>query len=213
MKKMIVVVFVIICILFPGCVTMTDKEKTVAEGAALGTTAGTVLGALYGGGRGAAIGGAAGGAIGYWVGSLIAERKSQYASREDFLAAEIKRLSEVNEATVAYNQQLRVNISRLSREVENLKYIYAQKDVRQEMLLTKRAELKERLQINAELERELADELEVQMALLDQERVAESDANLQISQLENEILVLQDNLEHLRKGSVQLAGIDERLQI
>ncbi len=213
MKRLMLATLLIIAMLLPGCATMTDKEKTVAGGAALGAGVGTALGALIGGGRGAAIGAAVGGATGLLVGSVIAERKSQYASREDFLAAEIKRVAEYNETTSAYNQQLRVNIARLEEEVDYLKDEHAQEEVRHEMLIAKRAELTQQLHFNAELEQDLANELEVLMAILDQERDSESDDNLQISQLENEILALQDNLELLREGSVQLAGIDERLQL
>ncbi|MCF8088843.1 MAG: hypothetical protein K9K63_07360 [Desulfotignum sp.] len=200
--------------LLSGCVTMSDKEKTVAEGTAVGAAVGTALGAVIGGGRGAAIGAAIGGAAGLTIGNIIAQRKNQYANREEFLTGEIQRVAEYNEKAREYNKQLQVEIARLSKEVDYLQTEHAQGEARKESLIAKKNELSKQLEFNDELEQDLSNELDVLIAILEeQEQGSEADESIHISELEQEILELENNLTELREGSVQLASIDERLQL
>jgi chromosome segregation ATPase len=212
---MIGVTFLIFCMLLSGCVTMSDKEKTVAEGTAVGAAVGTALGAVIGGGRGAAIGAAIGGATGLTIGNIIAQRKNQYANREEFLTGEIQRVAEYNEKAREYNKQLQVEIARLSKEVDYLQTEHAQGEARKESLIAKKNELSKQLEFNDELEQDLSNELDVLIAIIEeeQERGSEADESIHISELEQEIFELGNNLAELREGSVQLASINERLQL
>ena len=196
-----------------GCATMSDRQQTVGGGAAVGAGLGAVLGYVVGDGRGALIGAAIGGAAGALAGHVVAERKAQYASREDFLDAEAKRVAEYNATARDYNEQLRKDIARLSEEAETLRADYGRQEAQQVQLAQKRSELQDRLQRSAALEQELAKELDVQKVVLEQERQEAPKDDPYIAELEKEVLALQANLESLREGSVQLAGIDERLSI
>lgn len=195
-----------------GCMT-TDRQQTVGGGVAVGAGLGAILGYVAGGGEGALIGAAIGGAAGGLAGHVVAERKAQYASREDFLDAETKRVAEYNATARDYNEQQRKDIARLSEEAETLRADYGRQEARQVQLAQKRSELRDRLQRSATLEQELAKELDVQKAVLEQERKEAPKDDPYIAELEKEVLALQANLESLREGSVQLAGIDERLSI
>ncbi len=63
-----------------GCASMSETQKTSAQGAGVGAAAGALIGALAGGGKGAAIGagvGAAAGAAGGYVWSQRMEKQRQ----------------------------------------------------------------------------------------------------------------------------------------
>ncbi len=206
-------ILLVVSLLLPGCAGMTDRQQTVAGGTGVGAAVGGILGYIVGDTTGAVVGAVVGGAAGALAGHIIAKRKAEYASREDFLAAEINRLAEYNETARIYNEQLREDIARLSDEAEVLRAEYSQEEAKQVVLAEKRAELEERLQRNAALEQDLAKELQVQTAVLEEERKDAAEDDPYIAELEIEVLELQANIELLREGSVQLAGIDERLSI
>ena len=213
MDKMQVMTVLVLLLLLLGCVTMTDEQRTKAGGTLTGAVIGGAIGYALGEEKGAGLGALLGGATGFIVGREVAKRKSQYASREDFLAAEIQQVAQYNEEARAYNQQLRFDIARLEKEVDKLQDDKLHEKERQKLLASNRAELKERIQFNKELEQGLAKELEILTAILTQERNPEATDDLQIAELETEVLELQNNLEELRIGSSQLAKIDERLQL
>ncbi|NCC94357.1 MAG: glycine zipper 2TM domain-containing protein, partial [Opitutae bacterium] len=77
MKKIakVLVVVLLVFALLPGCATMSDQNRTKAEGTGVGAVVGGLLGLAIGGGRGAAIGAAAGAGLGFLVGNEIAKRK------------------------------------------------------------------------------------------------------------------------------------------
>jgi chromosome segregation ATPase len=203
MKKIAVTSLLFFCLLLQGCATMMDEQRTKADAAA--------------GGCYIILGKEKWGALGYLivpsVYSEVAKRKSQYASREDFLAAEIQQVSQYNEEAKAHNQQLRLDIARLEEEVNRLQDDKLHEKERQTLLASNRAELKEMIQFNKALEQGLAKEIDILAEILAQERKPEGTDDLQIAKLETEVLELQKNFEELRTSSDQLAKIDERLQL
>ncbi len=212
MNRYFIVILLIFVLLLPGCATMGDKVKTKTQAILIGTPVIGIAGALATRDpRARLIIIILGAAVSYKIGEEIANRKAEYVSREDFLAAEIQMVSECNKATKDYNSQLRAEIAQFASEVEILRSKHADEETRQEQIALKRTELEERLQINSVLEQRLSKELEIQIAILDQERIPGSDDDSHIAKLEAEISELKSNIEELREGSIQLAAINERL--
>ncbi|MCR5536720.1 MAG: hypothetical protein K6F05_04815 [Succinivibrio sp.] len=113
-----------------GCTNISDdgtrtKTEGTLAGAGIGAALGAAIGALAGKGKGAAIGAAigagVGGAGGYMVGSHVAEKKAEYASREDLLNDRIARVRDLNEQSKIYNASLRKTINNLDKELSKLR--------------------------------------------------------------------------------------------
>lgn len=211
MRSIILLLF--ICALIPGCAGMSDQGRTKAEGTAIGAVAGGLLGLVIGGEKGAAIGAAAGAGLGFLAGNEVAKRKKAYANTEDFLDAEIASTQEFNHTAIAYNNKLSTEISSLQQESTSLLAKYNSGKVNKEALAKKRTELDKQIAANTKLEKTLAEELEVQNTILAQERKDRPADDKYIARLEKEVNTLQKNLETLRNGSTQLAGIDQRLSV
>lgn len=206
-------ILVIVVSLLPGCATMSDSTRTKAEGAGVGAAVGAGLGYLMGGGRGAAIGAAAGAGVGFLVGNEIAKRKQSYASTEDFLNAEISNTEEYNRTAVAHNQKLSRDIAVLEKESQNLRREYDQGKAKKKTLVAKRDQLQKRLSDSQKLENTLSRELEVQTAILQDERKTRPANDPYIARLEKEVAALQKNLNQLQNNNAQLASIDQRLSV
>ncbi|MCR5084970.1 MAG: hypothetical protein K6A65_05650 [Succinivibrionaceae bacterium] len=112
-----------------GCTNIKDDAtRTKTEGALAGTGIGAAIGAgigaLIGGGRGAAIGAAIGAGIGsisgFFVGKHVADKKAEYASREDWLDACLERSKQMTAESRKINEELRAEVSALDKETRRL---------------------------------------------------------------------------------------------
>ena len=215
MKKIakVLVVALLVFALLPGCATMTDQNRTKAEGTGVGAVLGGLLGYAVGGGKGAAIGAAAGAGLGFLVGNEIAKRKQAYASTEDFLDAEIANTQEYNKTAIAYNAQLSKDVAQLEKESTALRAKYDKGQVDKKALAAKSDSLQKKIDDSKKLEDTLAKELEVQTAILEDEKKTRPADDQYIVRLEKEVAALQKNLDTLRDGSTQLAKIDQRLSV
>lgn len=208
-----IVILVVICALVPGCATTSDQTRTKAEGTAVGAVLGGLLGYAVGGGRGAAIGAVAGAGVGFLVGNEVAKRKQAYASSEEFLDAEIATTQEYNRTTLAYNQKMSQDIAVLEKESTTLRAQYDKGKTDKQTMVAKREQLQKRIDDSKKLEENLSREVEVQTAILEQERKERPAEDQRIAKLEKEVAALQKNLDQLRDGSAQLARIDQRLSV
>ncbi|SFF11499.1 OmpA family protein [Nitrosomonas sp. Nm166] len=77
MKARTILIISSIIMALSGCATMTESQRTTAQGGALGAGAGAALGALIGGGRGAAIGAGSGALLGAGAGYLWSQRMEE----------------------------------------------------------------------------------------------------------------------------------------
>lgn len=201
-------------LLVGGCETLPDQQRTQAEGAAVGAVLGGLLGYAIGGdAKSAAVGAALGGGAGYLVGNEIAERKQQYANAEDFLDAEIQRTAEFNRTTRQYNNQLRKDIATLDKESRTLQKRYQSGKASRADLAKKKQQLENKIAKHNQLEATLAKEQEINTAILTEERQNRGDKDPYVKRLDKENKELQAQIETLRKSSVQLANIDERLSV
>ena len=192
---------------------MSDQNRTRAEGAGIGALLGAGVGALVGGGRGAAIGAALGAGAGFVVGNEIAKRKQSYASTEDFLNAEIANTQEYNRTALAYNTKLAQEVATLDKESKALRAQYDQGKTNKQTLVAKSTALQKKIDDAKKLENTLAQELDVQTAILADEKKTRPANDQYIVRLEKEVQTLQKNLDQLRSGSTQLARIDQRLSV
>jgi uncharacterized protein YcfJ len=215
MKKIVkrLYVVLIVCLLLSGCASMSDQDRTKAEGAGVGAVLGGLLGYAVGDERGLAIGVAAGAGLGYLLGNEISKRKQAYASSEEFLDAEIASTHEFNRTTMAYNKKLSEDIDTLEKESKSLRGKYDKGAVDKKALAAKSADLQKRVDGIKKLEKSLAKELEVQTAILADEKKTRPDDDQYIVRLEKEVNALQKNLDKLHEGSTQLARIDQRLSV
>lgn len=212
LAKMAVVLLLVLALL-PGCATTSDQTRTKAEGAGVGAVLGGLLGYAVGGGRGAAIGAAAGAGLGFLVGNEIAKRKQAYASTEEFLDAEIANTQEYNKTAIAYNAQLSKDVATLEKQSKTLRAQYDKGAVDKKVLTAKSDELQKKIDASKKLENTLAKELEVQTAILADEKKTRPAGDQYVARLEKEVATLQKNLDKLRAGSTQLAQIDQRLSV
>jgi len=210
--KTCLITFVLVALLVSGCAT-SDQTRTKAEGAGIGAAIGGLAGYLIGDEKGALIGAAAGAGVGFLAGREIAKRKAEYASREDFLDAEITRTAEYNETIRAYNQQNEMELAALEKEAEALREAYETGAEQKSSLLAKQADIKERLAQHKELEEDLVAELEVQTEIIEQEGADAPEDDPYIAKLEKEVQELRANIQTLQEDSAQLASIDERLSV
>lgn len=208
-----IVIIVLVLALLPGCATMSDQTRTKAEGTGVGAVVGGLLGYAIGGGRGAAIGAALGAGAGFLVGNEIAKRKQAYANNEDFLDAEISNTQEYNKTAIAYNAKLSKDVAALDKESKALRAKYDKGQVDKKALAAKSDALQKKIDDSKKLEDNLAKELEVQTAILAEEKKSRPADDKYIVRLEKEVAALQKNLDKLRAGSSQLAQIDQRLSV
>ncbi|UTF51348.1 glycine zipper domain-containing protein [Desulfomicrobium sp. ZS1] len=215
MKKIVKVLVVVLLVfaMLPGCATMTDKNRTQAEGTGVGAVLGGLLGYAVGGGKGAAIGAAAGAGLGFLVGNEIAKRKQAYATTEEFLDAEISNTQEYNKTAIAYNAKLSKDVATLEKQSKTLRAQYDKGTVDKKVLAAKSDELQKKIDASKKLENTLAKELDVQTAILADEKKARPAGDQYVARLEKEVGTLQKNLDKLRDGSTQLAQIDQRLSV
>ena len=206
------VVFMAAVLLVSGCAT-SDQTRTKAEGAGIGAALGGLAGYLIGDEKGALIGAAAGAGVGFLAGREIAKRKAEYASREDFLDAEITRTAEYNQTIRAYNQKNEVELAALENEAEALREAYEAGAEQKSTLLAKQAEIKERLSQHQDLEEDLLAELKIQNGIIQEEGSEAAEDDPYIAKLEKEVQELRANIEVLQEDSAQLASIDERLSV
>jgi Glycine zipper len=104
------------------CACATDTQKTQAQGGGAGAVLGALIGVAVGhDARAALIGGAIGGAAGLAVGDSVAQKKAQYARREDALRGSAARAQQLARLTQQENEHLRGDVARLDRAVESLR--------------------------------------------------------------------------------------------
>ena len=164
-------------------------------------------------GKGAAIGAAAGAGLGFLVGNEIAKRKQAYATTEEFLDAEISNTKEYNKTAIAYNAKLSKDVATLEKQSKTLRAQYDKGTVDKKVLAAKSDELQKKIDASKKLENTLAKELDVQTAILADEKKARPAGDQYVARLEKEVNTLQKNLDKLRDGSTQLAQIDQRLSV
>lgn len=193
--------------------TRTKTEGTLA-GAGLGGAAGALIGLAAGGGRGAAIGAAigvgAGSLIGYAVGSHIADKKAEYASREDWLDACIAQADRTAVDARDYNHQLESELASLERKSKNMRAAYKAKKISRDKMVAEKRVVDNRIAKNNERIQVVQEEVKRQQNVLSDTRQHGTSAevkrvNAKISELNKEVSKLKRNQDRFMSTSEALA--------
>jgi uncharacterized protein (DUF3084 family) len=120
---------------------------------------------------------------------------------------------EYNKTAIAYNAKLSKDVAALDKESKALRAKYDKGAVDKKALVAKSDALQKKIDDSEKLEKTLSEELEVQTAILEQERKNRPKGDQYVVRLEKEVKTLQKNLDKLRQGSTQLAEIDQRLSV
>jgi len=205
---------VVLALTLTGCdtmPTMSDQNRTKAEGAGVGALVGAAVGYAVGGdAKGAAIGAAIGGAAGFALGNEVAKRKQQYANEEAFLEAEIARTERLNQEALAYHRKTKEEIAQLDRETDKLRDSYKKGKASEKDLRKKQKELDQRIAKNEEKRKELQKEYEINQQVLAE---GSKGNDKYLDRLEKENRQLKEQIGKLQKDGEQLAQINERLSI
>lgn len=220
MRKLFMALLCLVLVTAPGCANIqNDATRTTTEGALTGMAVGAGLGALVGGlvtgsdGAiiGAAIGGALGGLAGTAVGKHIADKKKDYASREEWLDACITQARDVNEKTVAYNKQLKTEIADLDKQSTKLAADFKRKKVTTDTLVAENNAVQERkAQVDTTIA-QLEDEVVNQKKVVADARSGQNSREADI--IEKEIVRMEKQIALLRKDAEKLASISTRLSV
>jgi hypothetical protein len=208
----------LLSIFIVGCANMTDRQKTQAQGAGVGTLAGAAvgasLGAIFGGERGAAIGAAVGGGAGLLAGTAfgthVANQKEKFAREEDYLDAVITSARQVNNEAKQYNVSLANEINTLDAKTTQLVKQYNQKRMSKKVLEDNKRIVTQKLaEADAQL-RKVKNELSNQSKVLNE---IQDQSSAQVKQWDNEIAELTKNRSDLEEQVTKLAAIRTRVSV
>lgn len=192
--------------------TRTKTEGTMA-GAGIGAALGAGLGALFGGSKGAlagaAIGAGVGSLSGYFYGKHVADKKAEYASREEWLDACIDRSRQVTADTKKYNEQLKKDIAALDKETKTLTAKNANTDKK-----TLKEESKKIAALQSDTQKNISNlesEVEKQKTVLADAK--KNGDNQEAKILDAEIKKLNAQIKEMKEYNNKLASISARVAV
>ncbi|MEE3423736.1 MAG: YMGG-like glycine zipper-containing protein [Succinimonas sp.] len=204
-----------------GCTNIRDDStRTKTEGTLTGAAGGAAVGALLGniiGGNtkgtlvGAAIGAGVGSLAGFFVGKHVADKKAEYAKREDWLDDCIAHARQVSEESRNQNAQLKKEISALDSESKKLRTAYKKKQVEKSQLAKEQRDIKKLQEQNLENIKALEEEVKKQQVVA---RDARDNGNKREAELlDKEIKKLNAQIKEMKAYNSQLASISSRLAV
>lgn len=204
-----------------GCTNIKDDStRTKTEGTLVGTGIGAGIGALLGGliggdGKGALIGAGIGAGIGalsgFLVGKHVADKKAEYASREDWLDDCIAHARDVTRETREYNAKLKKEINSLDKETRTLRASYNKKKASADQLAAKQKEVKELQSANSEVIKKLEEEVKKNKEVVADARKNGNKREANI--LDAEIKKLNTDIVDLKKANKSLASCSSRVSV
>ncbi|MBQ9275116.1 MAG: hypothetical protein IJ228_09910 [Succinivibrio sp.] len=203
-----------------GCTNIEDdstrtKTEGTLVGASIGAGVGALIGALVNGKNGALTGAAIGAGIGslsgFIVGKNIADRKAEFASREDWLDACIEHAHEVNEQTRSANDGLKREVAALDKESKTLAAQYRKKRVSAAALKSERDSI-------LALQNDTRQNIEaLESELLSQKKVAQDARDngdeREAKIMDNEIRQLTAQIKEMKAYNQRLADLSVRLAV
>ena len=210
------------CVLALAACAANDANRTTGEGIAAGAVVGAVAGNVVGGNRQATVvGGVLGAVVGGVVGASVANKKADYAQREDMLRASADRAMAVAQASRQDNDQRSVEIAALDQSVQRLRNETMSAGARQALAQDSRQRQKRLLAgVDTQLQRMRA-EIARQNAVIVAEQKARANAAATttaaapttsggLRQVSAGIRDLQQQERTLEEARLQLMQIDKR---
>lgn len=201
-----------------GCTNIKDdstrtKTEGTMVGAGFGAALGAGLGALFGGSKGALVGAAIGVGVGslsgYFYGKHVADKKAEYASREEWLDACIDRSRQVTADTKKYNEQLKKDIAALDKETKTLTAKNANTDKK-----TLKEESKKIAALQSDTQKNISNlesEVEKQKTVLADAK--KNGDNQEAKILDAEIKKLNAQIKEMKEYNNKLASISARVAV
>ena len=180
-----------------------DRARTQTEGTLAGAGIGAGTGALIGGAiggrdgalKGAGIGAILGGLAGLAYGTSVADKKANYASQEEWLAACLTEAKAVNKKTAELNSQLTAKLAGYNKQIAG------QSDQKQLSQAIKR-DLKDGQQNLAALDHQITSQ---------QKAIDSSGSNAQTKALQQQVDEMKKQKKLLEKNNKELAAISNRI--
>ena len=204
-----------------GCSNIhDDSTRTKTEGTLTGAGVGAAVGALLGlaiGGNtqgtllGAAIGAGVGSLSGFMVGKHVADKKAEYARREDWLDDCIDHARTVTAEGKKKNDDLRQKIATLDKESQELKKAYKNKQIKSTQLAKERKSIQALQNETSENIKVLNQEKQKQLAVAKDAKNSGNSREAQI--LDKEIKKLNDEIKKMQESNKKLANISARLAV
>lgn len=214
MKKWILLALMVS--LLTGCASMSDRDKTKAQGTGIGALLGAGIGAVIGNQfdnprTGAMIGGMVGAVAGNMYGNHVAGKKADYAKEEDYLNACIEAADKVYQEAYASNEVLRKDIAAMDAVVtEMVADAQSKRARRDEMSALKKDLTRKRKDAQTQLAT-VTEEIRVQKEVLAQE--GKSGAAQQLAQIQDKIDGLETQKTQLMEQTQQLAALNNRMSM
>ena len=217
MRKLTAVSMVmILTVAMAGCSserTRTQAKGTVV-GSGIGAGIGAVIGGLSGGHRGAlqgaGIGAVVGGIGGFLTGRHIANKKSEYASQEDWLDDSIAAARQTNSDVARYNADLRQEIDRLDQESARLVAEYEDYQADSSALAAEHKKIQEyRQQLRSDIA-SLKEEIAGNRQIVEDVQAERGRTSKSVAMM-REVDEMEQHLAELERYERQLASISRRL--
>ncbi|MCP4696273.1 MAG: hypothetical protein GY862_05435 [Gammaproteobacteria bacterium] len=189
-------------IMLSGCATMSDSDKTKAQGAGVGAVLGAAIGYAVGGKKGAALGAAMGAGVGFIAGFDIAKRKEKYASKEQAIAEETEWNRKFVQEVQAANRDLRASIQTQKQEIAALKSSKASHQKKQTALRRQKTSLAKKIKSSDQKLAAVRGELAESEQRYKEYKVSANSAEMkqwrnELAKLEKERDALQGNIQTL----------------
>lgn len=207
------ILLIAVMISLTGCAGLSDQQRTVGEGAAIGAILGVIPCALTGNKTICALSIGLGTALGAGAGALLSERKKQYASEEAMLDGEIQSAAELNQTASRYNQEVQHDIADLERSLQSVRSEQVGTQSARRGLAERYSVVQARMAQNKRMHKKLKDEYNVKVALYQemQSKLRAEDARL--VRLGQETQFLNQNIQELQDSNQQLIRMSPRLSM
>ncbi len=200
--------WVLIVFMVSSC-AVNDSNRTRLEGMGAGCLGGAALGGLIGGGLiEAAIGCAASSIAGLAVGDHIAQKKAQYANKEDYHKAMLAEADMALQQNREVNKDLKIKIAQLEEIQKSLQLQERKKSETQKKLITRQKEIKQLITKTKTNISEISTNIEIQKQVLVEERQSASANFINVS--EQGISDLETEKDSLKQALAQLEVMDKR---
>lgn len=204
-----------------GCANIAhDATRAKTEGALAGGGAGAVLGLLvakiFGKNTAATlisvgIGSLLGVTLGYAVGSHVADKKAEYASREDWLDACIAEARKNNQEVANYNKVLEHEIKILEDKSTKLAADYKRQTAKRETLVAENKDVQKlRAKLDADIQA-LEERAVKEKGVVQDARAAKDNAEADI--LDAELKTLETQIAKMKEHNQKLANISVRMAV
>lgn len=192
-----------------GCASMTDAQRTQAQGAATGALIGGLMGSLIGDDRKrVALGAVAGMALGSMYGKHVADRKQEFVNQEAYMQAVIAEADKVLDQAKNERTSLQADIVRRQQAINMIKQRQASLEKSNQSLMQVTADISRDIEKTEHLISNVENEIKIQKATLNRERPFLR--TQLVSQSEVQISGLETEYRQLKLLKAQLANLDTR---